>query len=378
MKEMLIDRSIEKNIEKRLFKGKIIVVYGARQVGKTTLAKKLLKKYSSEKSYFNCEILLVRQALEKGDPGLIRKFLGDERLIVLDEAQKIKNIGQVLKLLIDTYPDMQIVATGSSSFDLADKVSEPLTGRALEFVLYPFSLKELAGFYTPFEIEAQLENFLVYGTYPEIIKHGHADAQVLLDNLSSKYLYKDILIFDRLKKSELLIKLLQLLALQIGQEFSIQELAINLQCNRDTVINYLDILEKSFVIFRLRAYSRNPRKEISKKQKIYFFDLGIRNSLISRYNDLALRDDVGALWENFCVAERIKRNQAAEFSCQKYFWRSLQQREIDYVEEYGNSLDGYEFKWTSQKFTPPIDFMRYPKASAKLVNRANYAEFLLS
>jgi len=315
MLNKLINRDIEKNIKNWLFKEKIIILYGARQVGKTTLAKKLLKEYGRLEDYFDCEIGSIKQSLEKEDPAALKKILGDGRLIVLDEAQKVTNIGLILKLLSDTYPQTQIIATGSSSFDLANKVNEPLTGRALEFTLYPFSLRELKNFYKNYELDGQLENLLVYGFYPEIIKSNLADARQLLDNLTNKYLYQDILIFNRIKKSDLVVKLLQLLALQIGNEVSINEIAVNLQCSRDTVINYLDILEKSFVIFRLRAYSRNQRKEIAKKQKIYFVDLGIRNSLISRYNVLPVRDDVGVLWENFCVSERITTMRVCHNFC---------------------------------------------------------------
>ncbi|MFH0923546.1 MAG: ATP-binding protein [Candidatus Falkowbacteria bacterium] len=377
MQNKQIKRDIENNIENWLFRGKIIILYGARQVGKTTLAKKFLKKHGRLGDYFNCEIASIRQAIEKEDPAALKKFLGNGRLIVLDEAQKVNNIGLILKILLDTYPDMQIIATGSSSFDLANQVNEPLTGRALEFTLYPFSLRELKNFYKNYEFDGQLENLLIYGLYPEIIKSGQPEARQLLDNLSNKYLYQDILIFDRIKKSGLVVKLLQLLALQIGNEVSINELAVNLQCSRDTIVNYLDILEKAFIIFRLRAYSRNQRKEIVKKQKIYFVDLGIRNSLISRYNELAVRDDVGALWENFCVSERLKKIQTDNLSCQKYFWRTLNQKEVDYAEEYNDRLDGYEFKWGKGKAPAPKEFLAYRNSSVTLINRDNYKDFLM-
>ncbi len=376
MKNQQIERDMEKNIKEWLFRGKIIILYGARQVGKTTLAKKLLEEYGDKKDYFDCENIYVRQSLEKEDPIILKKVLGNGKIIVLDEAQKIKNIGVILKLLVDTYPEMQIVATGSSSFDLASQVDEPLTGRALEFILYPFSFREISNLYRDYELDAQLEKILVYGLYPEIVKSSLSESRLLLDNLSNKYLYQDILTFDRVKKSDLMVKLLQFLALQIGQEVSINELATNLQCSRDTVVNYLDILEKSFVIFRLKAYSRNQRKEIVKKQKIYFIDLGIRNSLISRYNDLHVRDDVGALWENFLVSERVKKLQVKNLFYQKYFWRTLTQKEIDYVEEHDDRLDGYEFKWKKKRFSPPKDFLAYKNAKIEVINRDNYLDFI--
>ena len=376
MEKKYIHRDIEKNIEEWLFKEKIIILYGARQVGKTTLAKKLLQKYGKQEDYFNCEIGSIRQALEKEDPVVLKKILGDGRLIVLDEAQKVANIGVILKLLADTYPKMQIIATGSSSFDLASKVNEPLTGRALEFTLFPFSMRELKNMYREHEMTGQLEHALVYGLYPEIVQSNVSDSRQLLENLSNKYLYQDILIFDRIKKSDLVVKLLQLLALQIGNEVSIHELAVNLQCSRDTVVNYLDILEKTFVIFTLHAFSRNQRKEITKKRKIYFIDLGIRNSLISRYNDLPVRDDVGALWENFCIIERLKRIQSDNLYCQKYFWRTTDQKEVDYVEEYDAHLDGYEFKWSKRKASMPKEFMAYKNSSISVIHRENYQDFL--
>ena len=378
MNKKVIKRDIQENIENWLFKGKVIILYGARQVGKTTLAKELLQKYGREEAYFNCEIMSVRQALEKEDPAALRRFLGDGKFFVFDEAQKIKNIGLILKLLIDSFPDLQIIATGSSSFDLANQVNEPLTGRAVEFILYPGDWRELKNLDRSYEADGRLEQSLIYGSYPEIAQSGQPEARQLLDNLGTKYLYKDILTFDRIKKSNLLVSLLQLLALQIGQEVSINELANTLRCSRDTVVNYLDILEKSFIIFRLRAYSRNPRKEISKKQKIYFVDLGIRNSIISRYNELAVRDDIGVLWENFCVSERFKKLQADGVSCQKYFWRTLDRKEVDYVEEYDDRLDGYEFKWTKEKMTRPKEFLAYKNSRITLVNRFNYQEEFLS
>ncbi len=372
---MKIKRDLQLKIEKWLFKGKILIVYGARQVGKTTLAKTLLLEHGNIADYYNCEIIQVRQALEKEDPISLKKFLGDAKLIVLDEAQKVPNIGRTLKLLIDTYPDMQIIATGSSSFDLSNQVNEPLTGRAIEFSLYPFSLRELSQCYRPYELDAQLPFYLRFGLYPDIAQSGETDAETLLTNISNQYLYKDVLEFEHLKRSDLLVQLLQLLALQIGQEVSIHELAVSLQCARDTVLRYLDLLEKSFVIFHLRAFSRNPRKEISKKRKIYFYDVGIRNSLISRYTQLPLRDDVGVLWENFCISERRKFLQITDQHPQQYFWRSLTQKEVDYVEEYNNILRGYEFKWKKNNVNPPKDFLTYPNSSVTVINHDNYTDF---
>lgn len=375
---MQYTRSIERTIGKWLFRKKIIIIYGPRQVGKTTVSKSILKKYGNSKNYYDCEITSVRQALEKQDPIELLKIFGKEKIIVLDEAQKIPNIGLVLKIFIDTYPNIQIIATGSSSFDLANKINEPLTGRALEFILYPLSLTELTQKYNRIELDGQLDNLLILGSYPEIVNSRIKDAQMLLNNLSSKYLYKDILEFEQIKKSNLLIDLLQLLALQLGQEVSTNELATKLSCNRKTITRYLDLLEKAFVIFRLRSFSRNLRKEIGKKQKIYFYDLGIRNSLISRYNPLRERDDIGALWENFCIIERLKYLQNKQIHCNRYFWRTHDQKEIDYIEEYNNKINGFEFKWSKDRFKQPSDFLAtYKNTSIRLVNKYNYFDFLL-
>jgi uncharacterized protein len=377
MTKKIIKRDIEDRLENWLFKGKVIILYGARQVGKTTLAKKLLRKYANQSAYFNCEIIGVKQALEKEDPLALRNFLGEGNFFILDEAQKINNIGLILKLLIDSYPKIQIIATGSSSFDLANQISEPLTGRALEFTLYPFSWQEIKSIFPQQSKDSVLEKCLIYGSYPEIAQSGQEEARQLLDNLSSKYLYKDILIYDRIKKPNLLISLLQYLALQIGQEVSINELANQLRCSRDTVVNYLDILEKSFIIFRLRAYSRNHRKEIAKKQKIFFVDLGIRNSIISRYNNLNVRDDIGFLWENFCLSERFKKLQTKNINCQKYFWRTQDKKEIDYLEEHNDRLDGYEFKWSKAKISKPKEFLTYKNSTVQLVNKENFEDDFL-
>lgn len=373
---MIFIRSLEKNIEKWFFRKKIIIVYGPRQVGKTTLVKSILHKYANEKNYYNCEIIGIRQAFQKQDPLEIKKIIGKEKLIVLDEAQKIPHIGLVLKLFIDTYPETQIIATGSSSFDLSNKINEPLTGRALEFILYPLSILELAQHYKRFEITGQFENLLRFGSYPEIINSGLKDAQILLDNLTGKYLYQDALEFEHLKKSDLLVHLLQLLALQLGNEVSTHELANTLSCNRKTVIRYLELLEKSFVIFRLPALSRNLRKEIAKKQKIYFYDLGVRNSLIARYNTLHVRNDIGALWENFCIIERLKYLQYNNIHCNRYFWRTHDQKEIDYIEEYNDKFEGFEFKWNKNTFNKPRDFTNtYKNARVHLVNKDNCLDF---
>lgn len=380
----MIKRDLQPQLEKWLWKKKALIIYGARQVGKTTLVKSLLKKYPrnsvySKKSsaYFDCETISIRQALAVADPEKLHNFIGDVNLVVFDEAQKVQNIGLTIKLLVDNYPNMQIIATGSSSFDLANKINEPLTGRALDFFLYPFSVHEMAQIYRSQDINSHIENFLIFGLYPEIVLKDEITSRTFLDNLTSKYLYKDLLEFDRIKKSDLLIRLLQMLALQISNEVSYFELSSQLGVDRNTVIRYIDLLEKAFVIFRLRAFSRNLRKEINKKNKIYFYDLGIRNSLIANFNPLSLRMDTGALWENFCVAEREKYLQILGQNRNRYFWRTHDQKEVDYLEEFGGKIEGYEFKWKKESFVKPREFLKtYPQSSISLINKDNSKLFL--
>jgi hypothetical protein len=373
----LISRDIEEKIQKRLFQGKVVILYGARQVGKTTVVKKILKEYGDQGAYFNCEVQSVRKGLEEVEPERIRAFLGEKKLVVLDEAQKIPQIGLILKVLCDAYPEMQIIATGSSSFELADEVSEPLTGRNFTLTLYPLSMKEIAGSGGFSVADAKLEQVLRFGSYPEVFLLPEQKAMERLDELASDYLYKDVLLFDRMRKSELIRNLLELVALQLGQEVSYDELAQKLGVNRLTVVRYLDILEKSFVIFRLRAFSRNKRLEITKSVKIYFYDLGLRNSIVRNYNPTTLRTDKGALWENFCIVERMKANAEADRRPNGYFWRTYTKKEIDYVEEFAGKIVGYEFKWSGRKsFAPPKEFVDGYQATLEKIDTENYWKFL--
>jgi predicted AAA+ superfamily ATPase len=346
-------------------------------VGKTTLVKNILTAYPNDGRYFNCEILSVQKNLETLEPEKIKAFFGEYKLIVLDEAQKIPNIGMVLKIMIDAYPDMQIIATGSSSFELANTISEPLTGRHFTFTLYPLSVHEINGGQGASFIESKLESLLRFGSYPEVFSLSIDNARERLDEIASDYLYKDVLAFEGMRKSDTIKNLLQLLALQLGQEVSYAELAQQLGVNRITVQRYLDILEKSFVVFRLRAFSRNQRKEISKSVKVYFYDLGLRNSIIQNYNDLDLRTDKGALWENFCIIERQKMNALHRSQANMYFWRTYTQKEVDYIEESEGQIRGYEFKWNAEKsFSPPQEFMKNYQATVEKIDTGNYWKFL--
>lgn len=372
-----IPREIEENIKNSLLKEKIVIIYGARQVGKTTLAKKILSEYGNEGRYYNCELLSVERGLSEIEAEKIKAFLGDYKIVVLDEAQKIPNIGKILKIMVDTYPEMQIIATGSSSFDLLQKVSEPMTGRIFQFILYPFSVNEIIKYGDRQLLDAKLENILRFGAYPGVFGLSEKDAGERLNEIASNYLYKDILQVEGLKKSSVIKNLLQALALQLGDEVSLQELAATLGINRLTVQKYIDILEQSFVIFKLNAFSRNKRKEISKSIKVYFYDLGIRNSLIENFNPLEIRNDIGALWENFCIVERKKTNEVNRRFANLYFWRTYDQKEIDLIEEREGKLFGYEMKWKKDAVKAPKDWLEeYKEAEFSVVSGKNFVEFL--
>lgn len=372
---MKIARFVQKNIEERLFKGKIIILYGARQVGKTTLVRSLLEKYPG--LYVNGELLPTKELFNGPDPERIKQALGQNKLVVIDEAQTIPQIGLILKTMIDTFPEIQIIATGSSSFELADRLSEPLTGRAWHFFLYPISWAELAAAQGTFASQARLERVLRFGLYPEVVVADEPEAIRQLNEITASYLYKDVLLFEGIKKSGLIIKLLQLLAFQIGSEVSLSELARALGISRLTVEKYLDVLEKAFVISILHSFSRNPRSEILKGFKVYFYDLGVRNSLIQNFNPLSVRNDVGALWENWLIIEKIKADAYAERQANRYFWRTYDQQEIDYIEDYGGQLHAYEFKWSEDKKKVPPAFNRaYPDARFEVVNQTTYEGFL--
>ena len=347
---MLVQRILQRNIEKVLFKNKVILVYGARQVGKTTVLRELQKKYPTGAVYFNCDEPDVRASFTNTTSTALRAFVKDKKLVLLDEAQRVPDIGLTLKLMVDNFPEIQVIATGSSSFDLSNKIVEPLTGRKYEFYLFPFSVEELAPTRSPVESRRLLEQMMIYGLYPEV-EQKSGEAEGLVKNLARSYPYKDVLQYQDIRNPELLEKLLQAVALQIGSEVSYTELGRLVGANRVTVMSYLNILEKAFIIFRLRPFSRNPRKELSKMHKVYFYDTGIRNALINNFNPLSLRADAGALWENFWISERLKNNSNHERDVNKFFWRTYSQQEVDYVEEVGGKIEGFECKWSETKKT---------------------------
>lgn len=377
---MKISRTLQKQLENSLFQGKVVILYGARRTGKTTLVQEILSKYGQEGKYLNCESWVNQEALESMNPDKLKAFLGDYKLIVLDEAQSVSRIGHVLKLLVDTYPEMQSIATGSSSFELANQTGEPLVGRSRNFLLYPLSLSEIKQTQDLFAVQARLENLLRFGSMPSVYGKSEEESIEELDQITSNYLYKDILVFEGIKKSQVVRDLLKAIAFQLGNEVSFRELAKLLDLAHDTVAKYIDLLEKSHIIFTLPSLSRNPRNEIKRGKKIYFYDVGVRNSLIQNYNPLSTRGDVGALWENFCILERMKKAQAEKLFHNQYFWRSKSQKEVDYIEEYGGRLHTFEFKWNpkNQVKIPKLFQETYPDSTFTVVNSDNYWQHLLA
>ncbi|MBM3209568.1 ATP-binding protein [Candidatus Shapirobacteria bacterium] len=366
-------RLLEKRIKNHLFKGKAVVIYGARRVGKTTLVRKIQTEYRRS-LYLNCDEPDVRLALTDKTSTELIDYIGEKDLVIIDEAQRVRNIGLTLKLLVDNAPRLQVIATGSSSFDLSNKTREPLTGRAFEFHLAPFLLRETSR--NPLVLRRLLEARLVFGLYPEVIV-SEEDSQEMLKTIYKSYLYKDALEYQGLKNPELIEKLLVALSLQVGSEVSYTELASLLGVDQKTVASYIRLLEQAFIIFRLPPLSRNLRKEISKSRKIYFFDTGVRNAIINNFNPLSLRNDAGQLWENFVIAERFKKNEVLGRSVNCYFWRTWSQQEIDYVEEEGGILAGWEIKWESKGKKPPKAWAEtYKNSSYQVINKNNFLEFV--
>ncbi len=379
MRFVYIKRRLEEVIKANLFQGKVVVVYGARQVGKTTLVRKIVEDLGVSNGYLNCDELDILSRLQNADTSdSLKHILGGNKLVVIDEAQRVKNIGLKLKLMVDNFPEIQIIATGSSSFDLANEINEPLTGRVFEFWLFPLSLDELFAKDQYIEANRKLNSLLVYGSYPDVYQ---LDSDELKEQrvkyLAGNYLHKDILKFNNIKNSEIILKLLQALALQIGSEVSYNELATLVGIGKKTVADYIQLLEKAFIIFRLSPYSGNLRKAIGKMRKIYFLDLGIRNALINNLNTINIRDDIGKLWENFVIAEKYKQQLGLGFTTNYYFWRTYDKQEVDLVEDKGGKLFGWEVKWGGKDRKPPKAWTSYKNAEWKVINRDNYLEELV-
>lgn len=370
-----INRTIEESLKRDFFKGKIIILVGPRQVGKTTLINHILENYSSIIT-FSGDDRKDRNTLAQNSFAFLDNLIGEKKVIFIDEAQKIEEIGNTLKLLVDNYgEEKQIIATGSSSLNLLSNTSEPLTGRKYVYELYPLSVGEIYSQRHPLDIDKELESLLIYGTYPDIYNGSLKLKENHLAEIIRSYLYKDILELENVKNSSSLDTLLSALALQVGSEVSLSELSNLLNLNLRTVERYIDLLEKNYVIFRLPPYYTNERKVLSKQNKIYFYDLGIRNALINNFNPLSRRNDRGALWENFLIIERVKLNAYTNRYVSKFFWRTYDGAEIDYIEKYADSLDGFEFKWSKVKKAPK-SWLEYTNAKYELINMDNFKKFL--
>lgn len=374
----MIKRKLEEQLKSAVMgERKVIIIYGPRQAGKTTLIKSVLQGMGENFEYFTGDDLRTQDAFSKNELESLKRMLRNNT-IVIDEAQKIKNIGVTLKLIFDNLP-VKIIASGSASFDLANKLSEPLTGRTKTFLLYPLAYSEVSDKYRRMSQDASLEEILRFGMYPKVHTLGSdREKEEYLYEYLNNYLYKDILTFENVRKPKKVVDLLILLALQLGKEVAISELAQNLSLSQKTVENYLDILEKMFVLVNIRGFSRNLRKEISKTSKYFFVDIGMRNALIRNFNPLNIRTDAGELFENWFIIEKIKAAGIFEKPANFYFWRTYDQQEIDLIEERGGKLIGYEVKWSpSKKISAPIDWTEtYKGADFKLVTRENYSNVL--
>ncbi len=370
----MIKRLIETAIVSKIGKGKAIIIVGPRQVGKTTLVKTILK--NEVYLFLDGDDPTVRNLLTNPNTEQLKSIIGKNKFVFIDEAQRIENIGLTLKIITDQFKDVQLLVSGSSAFELNNKLNEPLTGRKWEFQLYPVSWKELEDNIGFLKAEQQLEIRLLYGMYPDVINNS-SEAFDVLKELTNSYLYKDILGLSSIRKPEVLEKLLQALALQVGSEVSYNELSQLLNINKNTVSTYIDILEKAFVIFKLKSFSRNLRNEIKTNQKIYFYDNGIRNMIIGNFNSLELRQDKGALWENFLISERLKKNSYENSTAKPFFWRTVQQQEIDYVEDLNGNIIAYEIKWNvNAKVKTHKIFNETYNAQTEIINKENFRKFL--
>jgi uncharacterized protein len=370
----MISRLLAPIISAKMGKGKAIILVGPRQVGKTTLINSIIQ--DKPHLFLDADDPTVRNLLTNVNTEQLRSIIGTNKLVFIDEAQRIENIGITLKIITDQFKDVQLIVSGSSAFDLGNKINEPLTGRKWEYRLFPISWKEFennAGFV---KATQQLELRLIYGMYPDVINRT-GEEPVVLKQLNDSYLYKDLMAFSGIRKPEVLEKLVQALALQIGNEVSYNELSQLIGIDKNTVSNYIDILQQAFVVFKLKSFSRNLRNEIKTNQKIYFTDTGIRNAVLGNFNPLALREDRGALWENFIISERFKKIHYENSLAKSYFWRTAQQQEIDYVEENAGKITGYEIKWnTKAKVKPNKLFKEAYEAGIKVINTENFRDYL--
>lgn len=365
------------NLDKLLKPNKVLVIFGPRQVGKTTLLNEYLSKTSFKYKLDSGDNIKTQGILGSQDFEQILEYVKGLELYAIDEAQRVPNIGMGLKIIVDQVPEIRVIATGSSSFELSGQIGEPLTGRKRTIILYPLSQIELGKVYNSYELKEKLNDFLIYGTYPAVVAAEKEKKNELLEEISNSYLLKDILELEKVKSSKIVVDLLRLLAFQIGSEVSLTELGSSLGLNYKTIGKYLDLMEKSFILYNLRGYSRNLRKEITKKSKYYFYDNGVRNAIISNFNPLNLRDDVGKLWENFLVIERLKKQEYHQVFANNFFWRTWDKDEIDWIEEREGKLFGSEFKYSSGKIKGAEKFMAaYPNSEIKIITKDNYLDFV--
>lgn len=372
----MIQRQLQTLLQEKLHRGKAIILIGARQTGKTTLLKELVQN-SESTLWLNADDLEVRNLVQGLTIAKLQSLFGAYKNVVIDEAQRIENVGLQLKLITDNMPNVQLLVTGSSALEIANTINEPLTGRKYEYKLYPLSFNELQQHFGLINEQMNLPLRLVYGSYPDVVCHPGEEKEIL-SQLADSYLYKDVLQWERVKKPDKLLKLLQALAFQMGSEVNYAELAQLVGLDKETISNYITLLEQAQVVFRLGSFSRNLRNELKFARKIYFYDNGIRNALISNFSDISIRQDIGALWENYLVSERIKYNQYNSRYVNNYFWRTAQMQEIDYLEEADGILSAYEFKWNPKKSAKTnLTFRRaYPDVPIVTITRDNYMDFL--
>lgn len=377
---MYVPQKQLENLRSLIQSGKVIVIYGARRVGKTTLLRKFIENLDKEAVLFvNGDDITARQFLESQSIENLKDFVGRHQYLIVDEAQYVRNIGLNLKLIVDHIPGIKVIATGSSSFDLAQSVGEPLTGRRFVLKLFPLAQMEISGLEKTHETAANLETRLIYGSYPEVVTlRDNKLREEYLRELIASYLFKDILALEGIRYSDKLVRLLQLLAFQIGNEVSLAEIGRQLAMSKNTVERYLELLEKVFVIFRLTGFSRNLRKEITKNNRYFFYDVGIRNAVVGMFNPLNLRDDTGKIWENYIISEFQKHREYQRLSSRFYFWRTYDRKEIDLIEEHAGKLSGYEIKWKKSRVSAPKDWNKYyPSAGFEVINQENYLNYIL-